>query len=350
MVNRQFCDGCEKKLMCYALIRKLLFCLPPERAHYLILESLRLAHNLRLTRFFPSPISVPREIMGLKFPNPVGLAAGMDKNAEYIDALAALGFGFIEIGTVTPRPQQGNLLPRLFRLPEYAALINRMGFNNKGVDYVVEQLKKTRFKGILGVNIGKNKDTTIENAVADYLYVLRRVIPYASYVTINISSPNTENLRQLQHGDLLQNLLQALKAEQALFFVNHHKYVPLVVKISPDLMPEELTQMCNIFLSEKIDGIIATNTTINRDGIELSPLAAETGGLSGKPLKARATEIIKKLRVLLEGKIPLIGCGGISSPEDAQEKMAAGASLIQIYTGLVYQGPRLIREISKKYN
>jgi len=334
--------------MCYSLIKKFLFCLSPERAHYFTLQSLRLAQRLRLTPFSPPFISSPREIMGLQFPNPLGLAAGLDKNGEYIDALAALGFGFIEVGTVTPRPQHGNLLPRLFRLPEHEAIINRMGFNNKGVDYLVEQLKKTRFKGILGVNIGKNRDTAIENAVTDYLYVLRRIISFASYITINISSPNTENLRQLQHGELLQDLLQALKAEQALFFANHNKYVPLVVKISPDLMLEELTQMCRIFLAEKIDGIIATNTTINRDGVELSPLAAETGGLSGKPLGIRATEIIKKLHMLLEDKIPIIGCGGISSAEDAQEKMAAGASLIQIYTGLIYQGPKLIREISKK--
>lgn len=336
--------------MCYVFIKKFLFCLAPEQAHYLTLQSLRLAQKLRLTKFLPSFISSPREVMGLQFPNPLGLAAGLDKNGEYIDAFAALGFGFIEVGTVTPRPQPGNKLPRLFRLPEYEAIINRMGFNNKGVDYLVEQLKKTRFKGILGINIGKNRDTYIENAVKDYLYVLRRVISFASYVTINISSPNTENLRQLQHGELLQDLLRVLKAEQALFFANHNKYVPLVVKISPDLMPDELTQMGKIFLAEKIDGIIATNTTINRNGVELSPLAAETGGLSGKPLKMRATEIIKQLHTLLEDKIPIIGCGGISSAEDAQEKMAAGASLIQIYTGLIYQGPKLIREISKKCN
>ncbi len=333
-------------MMCYALIRKILFCLPPELAHDFTLKSLRLAEKLHLTRFLPSPHFSPLEMMGLKFPNFVGLAAGLDKNGEYIDALAALGFGFIEVGTVTPRPQPGNLKPRLFRLPEHEAIINRMGFNNKGVDYLVEQLKKTKFKGILGINIGKNKDTTLENAVKDYIYSLRRVIPFASYITINVSSPNTENLRQLQHGELLQNLLRTLKAEQALFFKNNNKYVPLVVKISPDLTPDELAQMCTIFLNEKIDGVIATNTTIHRDGVESSSFAVETGGLSGKPLMMRSTEIIKQLHVLLSNKIPIISCGGILSAEDAREKIAAGASAVQIYTGLIYKGPVLIREIN----
>lgn len=348
MVDRQFCDCGGEKLMLYSLLRKLLFCLSPEHAHYVTLQSLRLAQKLRFTQFLPPLISSPREVMGLHFPNPLGLAAGLDKNGEYIDALAALGFGFIEVGTVTPKPQQGNLLPRLFRLPEHAAIINRMGFNNKGVDYLVKQLKKTRFKGILGVNIGKNKETAIENATADYVYGLQRVMPFASYVTINISSPNTENLRQLQQVELLQDLLQALKAEQALFFANHNKYVPLVVKISPDLIADEIAPMAKLLLTEKVDGVIATNTTVHRDGVELSPLAAETGGLSGRPLRKRATEMIKKLHGLLGDNIPIIGCGGIASAEDAQEKMAAGASLLQVYTGLVYQGPALIREISKK--
>jgi len=333
--------------MCYALIRKLLFCLSPEKAHDFTLKALRLAQKLKLTKLLPASHSSPKEVMGLKFPNSIGLAAGLDKNGEYIDALAALGFGFIEVGTVTPRPQSGNLKPRLFRLPQQEAIINRMGFNNKGVEYLVEQLKKTKFKGILGINIGKNKATVIENAVEDYLYSLRLVIPYASYITINVSSPNTENLRQLQHGELLQNLLRTLKAEQALYFKNNNKYVPLVVKISPDLTQDELSQMCSVFLSEKIDGVIATNTTIHRDGVESSPFAVETGGLSGKPVRIRSTETIKQLHVMLGNKVPIIGCGGISSAEDAKEKIAAGASLVQIYTSLIYQGPRLIRDISK---
>ncbi len=333
--------------MLYPIIKKLLFLLNPERAHTITLKSLKLAEKLKLTSCLSRVISRPRQIMGLQFENPIGLAAGLDKNGDYIDALAALGFGFIEIGTVTPRPQPGNLLPRLFRLPEHEAIINRLGFNNKGIDYLVENLKKMKFKGILGINIGKNRDTSIENATDDYLYAFKRVIPFASYITINISSPNTENLRQLQHGELLKNLLHTLKIEQASFFENTKKYVPLVVKISPDLTKDELTQMCEIFLNEKIEGIIATNTTIQRDGIESSPLATELGGLSGKPLAIRSTEIIKQLHRLLENKIPIIGCGGITTPADAQEKLSAGASLLQIYTGFIYHGPGLIRKIAQ---
>lgn len=317
----------------------------PEAAHDFTLKTLRIAEKLNLIK--SSSYSSPIEVMGLRFPNLIGLAAGLDKNGEYIDALASLGFGFIEVGTVTPRPQPGNLKPRLFRLREQEAIINRMGFNNKGVDYLVECLKKTKFKGILGINIGKNKDTLIENAVEDYLYAMHRVLPFASYITINISSPNTENLRQLQHGELLKNLLHTLKAEQELFFKTNNKYVPIVVKISPDLTLDELTQMCSIFLAEKIDGVIATNTTLSRDGVESSPFAIETGGLSGKPVKVRSTEIIKQLHALLKEKIPIIGCGGISSMEDAKEKIAAGAKLVQVYTGLIYQGPALIKKISQ---
>ncbi len=332
-------------MMCYALIRKILFCLAPERAHDFTLKALRLAQKWRLTGFLSSPVSSPVKVMGLEFPNFVGLAAGLDKNGEYIDALSTLGFGFIEVGTVTPRPQPGNVSPRLFRLVEQKAIINRMGFNNKGVEYLVGCLKKTKYKGVLGINIGKNKDTPIEKAVDDYLYSMRLVIPFASYITINVSSPNTENLRQLQHGELLQSLLRALKAEQAEFFDKTNKYVPLVVKISPDLTPDELEQMCAIFVAEKIEGVIATNTTLSRDGVESSPLAVETGGLSGKPVRKRSTETVKQLHMILGNKIPIIGCGGISSAEDAAEKMAAGASLVQVYTGLIYQGPSLIREI-----
>lgn len=333
--------------MCYLFIKKLLFCLSPEKAHDVTLKTLRLAQKLKLTSLLPSSHLSPKTVMGLNFPNIIGLAAGLDKNGEYIDALASLGFGFIEVGTITPKPQLGNESPRLFRLTQQEAIINRMGFNNKGVDYLVEQLKKIKFKGILGINIGKNKVTAIENAVEDYVYSLRLVIPYASYITINVSSPNTENLRQLQHGELLQNLLHTLKTEQALYFKNKNKYVPLVVKISPDLTQEELSQMCSIFLAEKIDGVIATNTTIYREGVESSRFAAETGGLSGKPVRIRSTETIKQLHALLGNQIPIIGCGGISSAEDAREKIAAGASLVQVYTGLIYKGPKLIRDISR---
>jgi dihydroorotate dehydrogenase len=331
--------------MCYSIIKNFLFCLDPEKAHGLTLKSLGFAEKLRLTQFLPPLIAAPREVMGLHFPNPVGLAAGLDKNGDYINALATLGFGFLEIGTVTPRPQAGNLLPRLFRLTKQEAIINRMGFNNKGVDYLIKQLKKTKFTGILGINIGKNHNTLLENALEDYLYVLRRVISYASYITINISSPNTENLRQLQQGELLQNLLRGLKQEQAAFFASHKKYVPLAVKISPDLTQQELTEMAKIFLAEKIDAVVATNTTIRRDGVESSSFAAETGGLSGKPLGTPSTAIIAQLARLLESKIPIIGCGGILTARDAQEKIAAGASLLQVYTGLIYHGPKLIRAI-----
>lgn len=329
------------------LIKKLLFCLPPETAHDVTLKLLSCAQSLKLTNLLPKSSYSPKKIMGLTFPNIIGLAAGLDKNGDYIDALASLGFGFIEVGTITPKPQSGNDQPRLFRLVEEEAIINRMGFNNKGVDYLVGRLKNTHYKGILGINIGKNKTTPIENAVDDYLYSLRLVIPFASYITINVSSPNTENLRQLQHGELLQNLLRTLKAEQAHYYKNTQKYVPLLVKISPDLTAEELSQMCAIFLAEHIDGVIATNTTLDRKGVESSIHAQESGGLSGKPVMKRSTDTIKQLHAILGDNIPIIGCGGISSAEDAKEKILAGASLLQIYTGFIYQGPKLIRDIAE---
>lgn len=326
----------------YKLLRKFLFKLPPETAHHLTLEMLQIMHKLQLTKLFPQ-ISAPRDVMGLYFPNPVGLAAGLDKNGDYIDALAALGFGFIEVGTVTPKPQEGNPQPRLFRLVEQEALINRMGFNNKGLDYLVERLKTTKYKGILGVNVGKNKDTPNEKAVDDYLLGFRRVAPNASYVTINISSPNTQALRDLQHGDLLRDLLRTLKQEQA----KQEKYVPLVVKIAPDLTNEELQSTAKIIVEEKMDGVIATNTTTSRNGVENSSYANEIGGLSGRPVLARSTSIVKQLHELVQNQIPIIACGGICHAEDAKEKINAGASLVQIYTGLIYRGPKLISEIAK---
>lgn len=327
--------------MYYSLIKKLLFQFNPETAHAITLKTLRLAHALGITRFFPPVPSLPRNVMGLTFPNPVGLAAGLDKNGDYIDALAALGFGFIEVGTVTPRPQAGNPAPRLFRLPAQEALINRLGFNNLGVDYLVECLKRTKFNGVLGVNIGKNKNTPIDNAISDYLYGFQCVVPYASYVTINISSPNTENLRSLQHGELLQSLLRALKNAQS----TQKKYVPLVVKIAPDLTENELQNTVEILIAEKMDGVIATNTTLGRAGVESSPYVNESGGLSGKPLCARATKIIQQLYPLVKNKIPIIGCGGILQVQDAKEKFAAGAELVQVYTGLIYRGPGLVSEL-----
>lgn len=326
--------------MYYSLLKKLLFQLDPETSHDLTLQALNIAHALKLTKLFSQKNS-PCEVMGLQFPNRVGLAAGLDKNGDYIDALAALGFGFIEIGTIVPKPQEGNPKPRLFRLVEQEAIINRMGFNSKGVDYLVQKLQHIKFNGILGINIGKNRDTPNEKALDDYLLCFKRVAAYASYITINISSPNTQGLRDLQHGDALTQLLRALKQEQAA----QKKYVPLVVKISPDLTQQELRDTAEIIVTEKMDGVIATNTTLKRDGVEDSPFAKETGGLSGKPLTVLNTTVIKELREVLQDKIPIIGCGGIFSAQDAQEKFSTGAKLIQVYSGLIYRGPGLIAEL-----
>jgi dihydroorotate dehydrogenase len=275
----------------------------------------------------------------------VGLAAGLDKNGEHIDALAELGFGFIEVGTVTPRPQPGNPKPRLFRLPQHEAIINRMGFNNDGVDKLVENVKRARFKGVLGINIGKNFDTPIERAVDDYLIGLAKVYPHASYVTVNISSPNTKNLRDLQQSDELEKLLAALKAEQRRLSTEHGRHVPLALKIAPDLVDEQIDAIAEKLVRLEFDAVIATNTTISRDKVAGHPLAGETGGLSGTPVRDASTAVIRRLAGTLQGKVPIIGVGGIFSATDAREKLAAGASLVQIYTGLIYRGPELVREI-----
>lgn len=325
----------------YSLLKSFLFQLNPEKSHHLTLNLLQFTHTLGITQFYKKKYS-PLHVMGLHFDNPIGLAAGLDKNGDYIDALGALGFGFIEIGTVTPKPQDGNPLPRLFRLPEYKAIVNRMGFNNKGLDYVVERLKQSRYEGVLGVNIGKNRDTTLEQAHEDYVLGFRAVAAYASYVTINISSPNTEGLRSLQHSESLSYLLEKLKQEQALFFQTQQKYVPLVVKIAPDLTKEEIIQMAEIFLQKKIDGVIATNTTISREGVLNFQ---EAGGLSGKPLAKKSTEVIKILHEVLLDQIPIIGCGGIMTGDDVVEKRNAGAKLFQVYTGLIYEGPGIIDQL-----
>ncbi len=330
--------------MFYSLAKKFLFRLDPEVSHQVTLKSLRLLHRCHLLPHFP-PAKSPHQVMGLTFPNPVGLAAGLDKNGDYIDALAALGFGFIEVGTITPKPQQGNDKPRLFRLTEQEAIINRMGFNNKGLDYLVERLQKTKYTGVLGINIGKNKQTPNEQATDDYLLGFRRVAPFASYVTINISSPNTQGLRELQESDKLKSLLSVLKNEQRAFQQSQKKYVPLVVKIAPDLSPEQVGEMAEIFLQEKIDGVIATNTTLSRAGVEQSIYASESGGLSGRPLLHSSTDIVRQLHMILRDDIPIIACGGIFSKEDALAKLAAGARLIQIYSGLIFAGPELIREV-----
>lgn len=286
--------------------------------------------------------------MGLTFPNPVGLAAGLDKDGAYIDGLAALGFGFIEIGTVTPRAQPGNPKPRMFRLPEAQALINRMGFNNGGVDAFVRNVQASRFyqeqRGILGLNIGKNADTPIERATDDYLYCLDKVYPYAAYITVNISSPNTKNLRQLQQASEIDALLSALKRAQSQLADKHGRYVPLVLKIAPDLDDEQIDTIASALLWNHIDGVIATNTTITRDAVQGLTHANETGGLSGAPVRDLSTRVIRALHQVLQGEIPIIGVGGILSGTDASEKMAAGASLIQLYTGLIYRGPELVVE------
>jgi dihydroorotate dehydrogenase len=331
----------------YSLLRNGLFCLSPEAAHTITLSSLKRAVQWGLLK--PITLTSPTTVMGITFPNPIGLAAGMDKNGEYLTALAALGFGFVEIGTVTPRPQPGNPKPRLFRLPQAEALINRLGFNNHGVAYLVKQVQQSRFSGVLGINIGKNADTPLEKAVGDYLFCLHQVYPYASYVTLNISSPNTPGLRQLQSATYLDNLLNTLKQAQQQLAEQHQKYVPLVVKISPDMNDEELTQLAHILLTRKIEGVIATNTTLSHEAVAHLPHGQEPGGLSGKPLFAKSTAVIQRLRELLQDKIPIIAAGGIMNGDDAKQKMTAGASLVQVYTGLIYQGPYLIRQIHQAF-
>lgn len=328
----------------YPLFRPALFALDPETAHDATLTSLNAAHCLGLTRWLPRPEPDPRTVMGLTFPNPVGLAAGLDKNGECIDGLAALGFGFLEIGTVTPRPQPGNPRPRLFRLPEAQAIINRMGFNNHGVDALLANVERARFKGVLGINLGKNASTPIERAADDYLLGLRKVYAHASYVTINISSPNTKNLRQLQGGDELDALLGQLKSEQEKLAQQHGKYVPLAVKIAPDLEAEQIKRIAALLTQHRIDGVIATNTTLSREGVESLPHGNESGGLSGAPVKEKSTAVIRALAGELGGALPIIGVGGILCGADAREKIEAGASLVQLYSGLIYRGQALILE------
>ena len=329
--------------MSYQFIRNILFKLDPETSHHFSLTVLNIAYKVGLIK--AKPFRQPRKVMGITFPSPVGLAAGLDKNGDYIQALAALGFGFIEIGTVTPRPQAGNPKPRLFRIPEKNAIINRMGFNNKGVDHLVEQVKKANFTGVLGINIGKNADTPLEKAQDDYLICMRKVYEYASYITINISSPNTKNLRQLQQGSEFKPLLAALKNEQRLLNDKHGKYVPLVVKIAPDLSEQEVEVIANVLLEINMDGVIATNTTISRKGLEGLAIASESGGLSGKPVFGQSTNVVEQLFSHLKDEIPIIAAGGIMSAEDAKAKLRVGASLVQIYTGFIYKGPKLVEEI-----
>ena len=329
----------------YSLFNPLLFKLEPETAHHATLDALSKAYRCGiLSLLVPRIPEDARTVMGLRFPNPVGLAAGLDKDGLYIDALAALGFGFIEIGTVTPLPQPGNPRPRLFRLPEARAIINRMGFNNYGVDALVENIKRAKFRGILGINIGKNAATPIERAAEDYLTCLRKVYTHASYITVNISSPNTKNLRQLQGGDELSALLAQLKEEQTRQSDLHGKYVPIAVKIAPDLEQDDIRQIAALLVKHRMDGVIATNTTLSRIGVMHLEHGKENGGLSGAPVRDKSTAVVRELATALDGALPIIGVGGILNGEDALEKIQAGASLVQIYSGMIYRGPQLIAE------
>lgn len=329
----------------YHLLRNLLFTLPPETSHDFSLQALAAAERLRISQAIGNKVcSAPTKVMGLTFPNAVGLSAGLDKNGDYFNALGALGFGSVEIGTVTPRPQPGNPKPRLFRLPEHEAIINRFGFNNLGVDHLVEQVRKRRYQGILGINIGKNKDTPNEKSVDDYLFGLRKVYELADYITVNISSPNTPGLRDLQTAENLRSLVAPLIEERKKLEQQYQRYVPIAVKIAPDLEDSEIKSTADILVELTIDGVIATNTTIDRDAVQSSPHANEMGGLSGSPLLEKSTEVIAKLNDHLQGELPIIGVGGISSGDDAVAKIKAGASLVQIYTGFIYEGPSLIKE------
>lgn len=336
--------------MLYSLIRKFFFSLDPELAHGLGMNGVEFLNRAGIACLLAKPVAAdPVTLMGLTFPNPVGLAAGLDKNGEHIDALASLGFGFIEIGTVTPRPQPGNPKPRMFRITEKQAIINRMGFNNHGVDQLLANVAKSKFAkcgGILGINIGKNFDTPIEKAADDYLICLDRVYAAASYVAINISSPNTKNLRELQKDDALDALLGQLKAEQTRLADKHGKYVPLVLKIAPDLEDEQIQSIADLLRQHRMDGVIATNTTLSRAEVEGFPNASEAGGLSGAPVFERSTTVLKKLAGHLAGEVPIIGVGGIMQGEDAVAKLDAGASLVQIYSGFIYRGPELVGEVA----
>jgi dihydroorotate dehydrogenase len=330
----------------YGLLRPLLFRLPPEQAHDVTLKSLDLVHRLGILRaLVPAVEESPVEVMGLRFPNPVGLAAGLDKNAEHLDSLAALGFGFIEVGTVTPLAQPGNPKPRMFRLTGDGALINRMGFNNQGLDALLRQVRRASYTGILGINVGKNKDTSEADAELDYRKGIAAVYGAASYITVNVSSPNTPGLRGLQFGDSLKNLLRAIKEEQAIQHRQHGHYVPIAVKIAPDMDAEAVDFVASALLEARIDGVVATNTTVDREAVTGHPLAAEQGGLSGKPVRQPSLDVIRGLHARLGDNVPIIGVGGIDDGASAAEKMAAGARLVQLYTGLIYKGPALIREV-----
>lgn len=327
----------------YSLLRPILFQLDPEHAHEVTLSLLEKSAKLGMTGLIYAKQTLPTTCMGMTFTNPVGLAAGLDKNGEYIDALAELGFGFIEIGTITPKPQAGNDKPRLFRLKEARAIINRMGFNNQGVEALIANVKRSKYQGILGINIGKNASTPVENALDDYLYCLERVYPYASYITVNISSPNTKNLRALQSGDALSALLEGLKQRQEQLAQDYRFYVPLVLKVAPDLEEDQIDFIANELITYQIDGLITTNTTLSRHGVEDYPLSQEAGGLSGRPVSHMSTQVLAQFAERLDDRVALIGVGGIDTGERAVNKIVAGADLVQVYSGLIYEGPSLIQ-------
>jgi dihydroorotate dehydrogenase len=332
----------------YTFTRNILFKLEPERAHAVSLASLDVLHKLGLMKVYAGKsVFAPVKVMGIKFPNSIGLAAGLDKNGDHIDSLSACGFGFIEVGTVTPGPQPGNPKPRLFRLVDDQAIINRMGFNNKGVDYIIDQVRKCGHQCPIGINIGKNRKTSLEGAAKDYQHAFSCVYPYADYVTVNISSPNTPGLRELQHGDELEKLLDILKTEQSKLRTEHARYVPLVIKISPDLNESEINKLAETFIEHEIDGVIATNTTNDRPNLTDKSLSSEEGGLSGQPLSEKSDYVLKILANRLNGKIPIIASGGVMTAEDAKRKIKLGASLVQVYTGFIYSGPSLIRDCVK---
>ncbi len=328
--------------MLYDIARPLLFSLDAETAHEFTIHALNLAGRV-LPAGQPEPAE-PVEVMGLSFPNRIGLAAGLDKNGEAIDGLARMGFGFIEIGTITPRPQPGNPRPRMFRLPEVQGVINRMGFNNHGVDVLIANVNAAKYRGVLGINIGKNFDTPIERAADDYLACLDKVYALASYVAVNISSPNTKNLRQLQGESELDDLLGRLKAAQTRLADTHGRYVPLTLKIAPDLEPAQITAIADALRRHRVDGVIATNTTIARERVRSLPNGNEAGGLSGAPLFEASTAVVRQLAQALGGELPIIAAGGVGSGGDARAKLDAGASLVQIYSGMIYRGPGLVRE------
>tara|TARA_R110002126_G_scaffold38993_27_gene116091 strand:+ start:2154 stop:3164 length:1011 start_codon:yes stop_codon:yes gene_type:complete len=332
--------------MFYSFAKKVMFACDAERAHDLALGSLkRLANTPAAVLWRQQVAAKPVTVAGIRFENPLGLAAGLDKNADCIDAFGQMGFGFIEVGTVTPKPQAGNDKPRIFRLPEAEAIINRMGFNNKGVDYLVNNVKKASYKGVLGINIGKNKDTSNERGKDDYVTCMRKVYPHASYITVNISSPNTPGLRDLQFGDALLDLLMTVKNEQLDLQAQYDKYVPVFVKIAPDMDNLAVNQVAETLLKSKMDGAIATNTTLDRAAVQGLAHAEEAGGLSGLPVQQKSTDIVSQLRQAVGSTLPIIGVGGINDSASANAKLAAGANLLQVYTGFIYRGPTLVKTI-----